>query len=231
MTKPSYEDASWLKPLPDEYAKEGMTKKIRLILASVTAIVLIGFAVLLWFSYTSETEDMGIIPVVRADNSVVKEKPVEPGGKEILFQDKEVFDRVDNIPKEDQDVIASSAEIPLKRPVVEEVIKVEAPVEVTPEVVVAEKTEPVVAAASIGDFMIQIGAFADKSIAEAYWASATSKYAKILTGIDPIYMRVDLGARGVLYRVRGGMLEDRSAAETVCESLKSNNQNCLVVSN
>jgi len=231
VTKRNSDDASWLKPLPEEFANEGMTNRIRLIFTSVTAIVLICFGVLLWFSYTSESEDMGIVPVVRADNSVVKEKPDEPGGKEILFQDKEVFDRVDNVLNEDQDVIASSAEIPLKRPVIEEVIKEVVLEEVTPEVVVTEKAEPVAPVAFKGDFMIQIGAFADKSIAEAYWASAKSKYAKFLTNLDPIYMRVDLGARGVLFRVRGGMLENRSAADAVCSSLKSNNQNCIVVSN
>ncbi|WP_438994485.1 SPOR domain-containing protein [Pseudemcibacter sp.] len=44
-------------------------------------------------------------------------------------------------------------------------------------------------------------------------------------------MRVDLGSRGVLYRVRGGMIESREAADKVCADLKKNNQSCMVVTN
>jgi cell division septation protein DedD len=237
LAKQNSDNASWLRPIPEEFTRKGMTSKRRTILTSVTVLVLAGFSVLIWLSYTTEPTDMGPVPVVRADNSVVKVKPVEPGGKEIRFQDKEVFDRVDNLPREDDDVISSSSEIPLKRPVPEA-----KPVEDHPQVTVeiakeAEKIAPVAAAAvnsppakaTTGDYMIQIGAFAEKSKAEALWSEAKKKNSTALASLSPTYMRVDLGAKGVFYRVRGGMIDSRQAADNVCASLKKNNQGCMVV--
>ena len=130
---------------------------------------------------------------------------------------------------EKEDVIAPSSEIPLKRPVPE----------VTEEQVqvAAEKAEEIIPAAAPvkqavvtkGDFMIQIAAIGDKSKAEAIWADVKKKNSSALSKLAPTYMAVDLGDKGVLYRVRGGMLETRKAADDVCAKLKSNNQNCLVV--
>lgn len=231
MTRKNADNASWLRPLPEEFANKGMTSKRRLILSSITITMLAGFSVLIWISYTAENVAMGPIPVVRADNSVVKEKPDEPGGKEILFQDKEIFDRVDNMATEKEDIIAPSAEIPLKRPmpeVTDQLVRVAAEQ--------AEKITPAAAAPAPslplnkGDFMIQIAAIGDKSKAEAIWADAKNKNSAVLSKLAPTYMAVDLGDKGVLYRVRGGMLETRQAADDVCAKLKSNNQNCMVVS-
>lgn len=234
MNQNDPDNASWLRPLPENFADEGHYKKRKLMLVGLSAAVLIGFSLMIWFSYTSENEEGGPIPVVRADNAVIKEKPDEPGGKEIPFQDKEVFDRVDNLPKEAEDVMASSAEIPLKRPVAEESVP-EAPEEVVEKLeeaanVVVAKAEPKVTT-SKGDFMVQVGAFAERAKAETHWATVKSKNSSALSNLNPSYMRVDLGSRGVLYRVRGGMIESREAADKVCADLKKNNQSCMVVTN
>lgn len=227
------DDQSWLKPLPREFADGGMSVKRRFIFAGITAIVLMGFAVIIWFSYTSQTEEIGIIPVVRADNSVVKEKPENPGGKEILFQDKEVFDRVDNNQKEDQEIISSSSEILLKRPVaIEPEPALEKPIQ-QEEVIIEVKADPdpVEIKAVPGEFMIQIGAFADRKKAENFWMTIKNNNSSVMAKLSPNYMVVDLGNKGVLYRVRGGMIKSRDAAINICASLKKNNQNCIVVTN
>ena len=239
--KKTPDNASWLRPLPEDFAKDTMSSKRRMVLSSITFVVLAGFSLLIWMSYTSEGDEMGPIPVVRADNSVIKKKPDEPGGKEIPFQDKEVFARVDNLPTEEENIIAASAEIPLKRPVAEQVEEVEEDVEqITAELAEkAEAIEPAAAppppppavtrAATTGDFMIQIGAFAQKSKAEALWNDTKSKNNNVMANLEPIYMRVDLGEKGVLYRVRGGMIDGRGAADKICSALKSKNQGCMVV--
>lgn len=234
MNQNDPDNASWLRPLPENFADEGHYKKRKLMLVGLSAAVLIGFSLMIWFSYTSENEEGGPIPVVRADNAVIKEKPDEPGGKEIPFQDKEVFDRVDNLPKEAEDVMASSAEIPLKRPVAEEPVP-EASEEVVEKVeeaanVVVARAEPK-ATTPKGDFMVQVGAFAERAKAETHWATVKSKNSNALSNLNPSYMRVDLGSRGVLYRVRGGMIVSREAADKVCADLKKNNQSCMVVTN
>ena len=223
------DDALWLKPLPKEFANQSLTPKRRLIFSGLTAVVLLSFMGFVWISYTSETDNIGPIPVVRADKSVVKEKPDDPGGKEILFRDKEVFNRVDNLPKEQQDVLASSSEIPLKRPVAQEVA-VEVP-EKTPvaETVKESQVQTKVALSTliqkptIGKFVIQIGAFAKKNQAEAYWTTVVAKNTSVMAKLTPIYMKVDIDGKGSLYRVRGGRLQSRHAADDLSAALKKNN--------
>ena len=145
MAKQNSDNASWLRPLPEEFTRNGMSPKRRKILTSVTVVVLAAFGILIWMSYTSDGEDLGPIPVVRADGGVVKIKPDQPGGKEIPHQDKEVFARVDNLQNEEENVISSSSEIPLKRPVAEEPVAVE---ENEASLEVAEKVEQVAPAAA-----------------------------------------------------------------------------------
>ncbi len=240
MTKKSVDEESWLRPLPKEFANSGMSSRRRMIFASIIFVVLAGFSVLIWLSYTSESDDMGPVPVIRADNSVIKEKPNEPGGKEILYQDKEVFDRVDNLKKDEESILAPSSEIPLKRPVAELPI-VEEPLAVEEETpaAVAEQPAPkpvsildlTPAAAPVGTFMVQIGAFAEKNKAEAFWTSVKTKNNAVMARLNPSYMHLDQGAKGSIYRVRGGMIGTRKAADDICAALKSNNQNCIVVTN
>ena len=182
MPKQNSDNASWLRPLPEEFSRKGMSSKRRMILSAVTLVVLASFSVLIWLSYTSETTEIGPIPVVRADGSVVKVKPVEPGGKEIRFQDREVFNRVDNLPKEEDNIVSSSSEIPLKRPVAKEQVA-----KITEEAaIVAEKITPAAAPVPIkvpvktsGNYMIQIAAIDTKSKAEAIWTSVKQKTARL----------------------------------------------------
>lgn len=241
MANKKNENASWLKPIPEDFANDGMSSKKRMILSSVTLVVFIAFGVLIWMSYTSESEDLGPIPVVRADNGVIKKKPEEPGGKEIPFQDKEVFARVDNLPAEEESTIAASAEIPLKRPVAPElpVVEEEPSEEVATAVAeIVEEVQPSAPAVapsppvqrSTGNYMVQVGAIGDRAKADVLWNDVKSKNSTVLANLSPDIIRVDLGERGILYRVRGGMIESREEADRICNSLKSNNQGCLVVS-
>jgi cell division septation protein DedD len=78
--------------------------------------------------------------------------------------------------------------------------------------------------------MIQIGAFSEKNKAEEFWAEAKKKNDKELAGLSPTYMRMEVGEKGVLYRVRGGMIASREVAENLCASLVKKNQVCIVVS-
>lgn len=244
MANKKSDNASWLRPIPEDFANDGMSGRKRLILSSITLIVFIGFSVMIWLSYTSESEDLGPIPVVRADTSVIKKKPEEPGGKEIPFQDREVFARVDNLPAEEENVISASAEIPLKRPVAPEEL-VEEPVEELIEepaeevATVAAAAEEVAPAApppappaqrSTGAYLVQVGAIGDRARADVLWNEVKSKNNAVLANLEADIIRVDLGERGILYRVRGGMIESREAADVICDSLKRNNQGCLVVS-
>ena len=79
-----------------------------------------------------------------------------------------------------------------------------------------------------GAYMVQLGAFRDKSNAKALWQKLQSTFVMELQNLQPEYIMVDLGAKGVLYRLRGGALETRAAADQVCQKLKAKGQACIV---
>ena len=245
MSKTESEKASWLRPLPEGFTKGKGMPRGRIILISATLLILILFGSFISYSYT-QSIDTGVIPVIKADNSVIKEKPDEPGGKEILYQDREVFARVDSVEKQDEDTIASSSEIPLKRPTPDPVEQVETedgvsvamPVpEVTAEtnkmvVLTEQKTEvkpaekPADIVVTEGRFLVQLGAFSKRQSAENAWVSFQEKNKEVLGKLNPIYAQV-----GALYSVRAGMIETRAEADKICADLKRKNQGCMVVTN
>jgi hypothetical protein len=57
----------------------------------------------------------------------------------------------------------------------------------------------------------------------------TKAHPDILAGLTLKVVKVDRGAEGAIYRVQGGPLADRTAAETACGKLKQKRQDCLVV--
>jgi cell division septation protein DedD len=245
MSKNESENASWLRPLPEGYTKGNGMPRRRIIFISATLLILILFGSFIWYSYT-QSVDTGIIPVIKADNSVIKEKPDKPGGKEILYQDREVFARVDSVEKQDEDTIASSSEIPLKRPTsdlggeveIEDGVSVAMPtVDVSLEtnktvLLTEEKTEikpaekPAEIVVTEGLFLVQLGAFSKQQNAENAWASFQEKNKEVLGNLTPIYAQVV-----ALYSVRAGMIKTRAEADKICAELKSKNQGCMVVTN
>ncbi|MDG2243994.1 MAG: SPOR domain-containing protein [Rhodospirillaceae bacterium] len=90
--------------------------------------------------------------------------------------------------------------------------------------------ESIVAALS-GDYLIQIAALRSEEAAEGEWKRVRSRHANLLGSYSQEIVRVDLGVRGIFYRLRAGPLKDRGSAEKLCESLAAENVGCLVVRN
>lgn len=253
------EKASWLEPLPEEYTTEEDTTGRRMLIAALTVVVLAVFGGLIWYSYLEGT-DIGPVPVVRADKSVVKEKPDTPGGLQVLDQDKGVFNRLVSDRVENSEQLAPSGDLPLDRPVetkavetatdmVAEDIKSEAK-EITAKTVEPIEAEQVasevatIAPASagkspvssevssdvkIGNFLVQLGAFGKKNTAIQLWQKLQRDNGTLLAGLSSDIMMIDLGKKGVLYRLRGGMVADRASADKICAGLKAKKQACIVV--
>lgn len=270
------EKASWLEPLPEEYTTEEGSTGRRMLIAGATVVVLAVFGGLVWYSYL-EGSDKGPVPVVRADRSVVKEKPDTPGGLKVLDQDKRVFNRLASGAADNSDQLAPSGELPLDRPVeapkatddilaqAEEAIKqsvvlsqklsaatggarkpavpeskapskgaekpvVEAVEKPAPKSVVKPSVKKTVAKdVKIGNFLIQLGAFGKKDTAMRLWKQIQKDNMTLLDGLSSDIMMIDLGKKGVLYRLRGGMIGDRASADKICAGLKAKKQACIVV--
>lgn len=112
--------------------------------------------------------------------------------------------------------------------------KVEAP----PAKTVVVKTEPVPAAGapaapaespapSGGSVALQIGAYKSQEEADAAWHAFSAKH-PIVGDYQSEVKKVDLGDKGVWYRLRLGTFADKSAASAFCDKLKADGGNCFL---
>ncbi len=229
------ERASWLEPLPEEYTSQDDMTGRRMMVAALTVIILAVFGGLIWYSYLDGTD--GPVPVVRADKSVVKEKPDTPGGLQVPDQDKSVFNRVDSEQSADSgqennnEKLAQGAELPVELPV--EIMKKDDTPTVLPqksENVTSEyKTTTPAVEVKIDIFLVQLGAFGKKETAELLWGKLQKDNSTLLKGLNSDIMMIDLGKKGVLYRLRGGTVTDRPSAAKICDALIAKKQACIVV--
>jgi outer membrane biosynthesis protein TonB len=78
-----------------------------------------------------------------------------------------------------------------------------------------------------GAAVLQLGAFESQELANGAWASFRARY-NVLTQLSPDVQRADLGAKGIVYRLRAGPFADRAAATDACVQLKAAGAPCFV---
>ena len=102
------------------------------------------------------------------------------------------------------------------------------PVQTSPETVQSPQQT---ASVTIPDdaFMVQLAAARSSEGAESEWEKLSGQHDELLGGLNHVVLRADLGDRGVFYRLRVGPLDDRPAAENLCEALAAKNVGCIVI--
>lgn len=78
-----------------------------------------------------------------------------------------------------------------------------------------------------GAAVLQLGAFESQELANGAWASLRARF-NSLGQLAPDIQRADLGAKGIVYRLRAGPFADRTAAVDACTQLKAAGGNCFV---
>ncbi|MFT3808503.1 MAG: SPOR domain-containing protein [Micropepsaceae bacterium] len=84
------------------------------------------------------------------------------------------------------------------------------------------------AAATTGAFVVQIGAFKEDAEAAGQWQAFKKKNADLTGALKPDIKRVDLGGKGVWYRLRVGPFETKQNAVAFCEVLRTRGGQCNV---
>ena len=102
--------------------------------------------------------------------------------------------------------------------------KVETPKPVKPTSVAATEPAP---AHTGGSVALQIGAYKSEDEASAAWKSFAHKHA-MTSAYQSDIKKVDLGDKGVWYRLRLGTFADKTAAVAFCDKLKADGGNCFL---
>ena len=100
-----------------------------------------------------------------------------------------------------------------------------------PEITSAAPQQSAALSATSGSFLVQIGAAKNEATANGEIARLAKKHPDILAGLSGAVIRVDLGAKGVWYRMRVGPFANRGQADGVCGQLKAVDVGCFVVTN
>ncbi len=124
----------------------------------------------------------------------------------------------------------SEATPPTVEPAPEATPKSETPAS---DLVIARKPEPSVAPKPAIDpakaYKVQLAAARTRSLAKSEFKRLQKAHPDLLGNLELSVMRVDLGKKGIFYRVRVGPFADEAAARKLCADLKARKQACLPV--
>src|SRR5216683_95661 len=79
-----------------------------------------------------------------------------------------------------------------------------------------------------GGWRVQIASVKSEDIAKSTWARLQAAHGDVLANLRMQAVRVDLGDKGVWYRVQAGPLDEKQA-HSVCGTLKGRKTDCVVV--
>jgi hypothetical protein len=87
---------------------------------------------------------------------------------------------------------------------------------------------PPAASSGGGSFRLQIASVKSEDAARAEFQRLQKRYPEALGGLGVAYVRVDLGDKGIYYRVQAGPV-DEARATSICSTLKSQSVGCILV--
>jgi hypothetical protein len=79
-----------------------------------------------------------------------------------------------------------------------------------------------------GGWRVQVASVKNEDVAKSTWARLQSAHGDVMTNLRMQAVRVDLGDKGVWYRVQAGPLDEKQA-QTVCSTLKTRKTDCVPV--
>ncbi|MCA0304026.1 MAG: SPOR domain-containing protein [Proteobacteria bacterium] len=79
-----------------------------------------------------------------------------------------------------------------------------------------------------GGWRVQVASVKNEDVAKSTWARLQSAHGDVMANLRMQAVRVDLGDKGVWYRVQGGPLDEKQA-QSVCNSLRSRKADCVLI--
>lgn len=97
---------------------------------------------------------------------------------------------------------------------------------VAPMVGMAEPPPPVTLKKA---YRLQLGSVRTLESAQQEWDRLEAQNGDVLTNLGYVAARVDLGARGIFYRIQAGPVADAAAADRTCKELKRRGVGCIII--
>jgi cell division septation protein DedD len=230
--------------IPFDVREQNGRRGLYILLGAIIALLVI--ATVLFLTYQPGTRDRDATPRIKADNQPFKVEPENPGGAQTPDQDKSVYDVMAGKAVEEDVVATPGSEVPIEMPKTAN-IQVQAPKAVTPKM---DSPKPVAVAPVItkpapkpaarpqasapvttgsGTSVVQIASVRSRGAAEDIWANVSSNHSDLfVSGLYSDIVNVDLGDKGIYYRLRIAGLSDKASAKRLCDQLKARDQACLV---
>jgi cell division septation protein DedD len=226
--------------------------QILTIMVSIAAIASFGSVV--WWAHNQDVRagGKGLEPlVVQAPATPARTKPENAGGLVPPNQDKEVYNRiapgaVPAAPKPEPEAktptpiqpaaTPASGSGPTPPPAATPATPPDKQPTVTQAPTPTPASEPAPSIASLiegmsgpaGGWRVQIASVKSEDIAKSTWARLQAAHGDVLGNLRMQPTKVDLGDKGVWYRVQAGPLDEKQA-QSVCGTLKSRKTDCVIV--
>ncbi|MDJ0683146.1 MAG: SPOR domain-containing protein [Alphaproteobacteria bacterium] len=84
-------------------------------------------------------------------------------------------------------------------------------------------------AAPASGMAVHLASYRDPANPDRGWRDLSQRYSGVLGGLQPIVQRVDLGARGVFYRLHAGPVASADQASDICRRLQERGAYCKAV--
>lgn len=143
----------------------------------------------------------GGIPLIKAEAGPIKIKPKDPGGLKVPHKDKSIYERLEGGRKP---VPAADEGKAPKKP--------------------AKKL-----AQAIGPYRVQLGSFETAAGAQKRWSEIKGRHADLVGKLDMVLERVQLRAKGTVYRLQAGPLKSPAEVQKLCAALAKRKVGCLLV--
>lgn len=204
-------------------------------------------------------QDLSAVPEIHPDSAPVKIAPTNPGGMQVPDQDSILLNQEGKQQPEEllpppeavkqRPVSATPAAPPAPPPPApQQTASTPPPVAPAPppqpappaqvaaappppatSVVSPAKAPPTPAAPASGAYRLQLGALGSEEAAKQEWLRLQKQEPDVLGKLSLAVSRIDLGAKGVYYRIQAGPIADAAQAAQSCATLKSRNVGCILV--
>src|SRR5207248_6174713 len=242
--------------MADDRLDEFAAPRRRWATAVLPGIVMAVFAGGLWFFYHQGVRQPapgpgGDVPLIRADDKPMKMKPDQPGGMPVPDQNVSVYDPKPGAAPVEK--LLPPPEQPMPRPAPKETAAPPPPAAAPPAAApappvpsaskpqaaatpapkaapkpAAKETPEAAPAKSVpaGPVRIQLASLRSPEAAKEEWSRLKREHPDTLGKLTAVAVRIDLGDKGVWYRVQTQVFDNAAAADRLCADLKKQKIGC-----